>query len=210
MTNAEAELGSLYCDIMEELKARVTTMSEITKHLSPPSTDFENRHSHFMFEGLYLQLRLVCELLSRGMLVVQAADPSFAFRKFQKEYRADKIFNAVDQINPLCFPRPISDGNWIAGSTAQVQEHEPVFSSKSLKEAYFECDGVLHIWKLDVLRRPQVRELNQDFLKSWVERLLNGLNHHIVTLPVRNRHLLVQMHHPDNGKVSCTFASRSE
>lgn len=206
----EEELGPLYCDIMEEMKARVTTMSEVACHLRPPMTDIENRHSHFMFKGLYLQLRKVCELLSRGMLVVQSADPAFPFHKFQKEYRADKIFNEINKINSLCFPRPISGGDWIAGNIEHVQEHAPVFDHKSLKDAYIVCDGVLHAWKLGVLKRPRQTELNQDFVKSWVKRLLDGLNHHVVTLPVENRHLFVRMHDPENGNVSCTFASRAE
>lgn len=206
----EEELAPLYCDIMEELKARVTTMSEVAWQLSPPSTDIENRHSHFMFEGLYLQLRKVCELLSRGMLVVQSADPAFPFRKFQKEYRADKIFNEIQKINPLCFPRPISPGDWVEGNIEYVQEHAPIFDHEALKEAYIKCDGVLHAWKLDVLKRPKQTELNQDFLKSWVERLLNGLNHHVVTLPKENRHLFVQMHLPETGSVSCSFASKAK
>ncbi|UIP06796.1 hypothetical protein LY632_14165 [Erythrobacter sp. SDW2] len=200
---------------MEELKARVTTMSEVAWHLRPPSNASENRHSHFMFEGLYLQLRKVCELLSRGMLVIQAADPAFPFRRFQKEYRADKIFKVIifkviQNMNPRCFPRPISGGAWVAGCIEQVYEHSPVFDYKALKDAYVTCDGVLHVWKLDVLQKPRLSELNQDFVKSWVERLLNGLNHHVVSLPVENRHLFVRMHDPENGKVSCSFASKAK
>lgn len=204
----EAELGPLYCDIMEELKARTTTMSEIAWNLRPPLSDFENRHSTFVFEGLYLQLRKVCELLSRAMLVVQAADPVFPFSRYKKEYRADKIFNAVQSINPHCFPRPISVGDCLAGKVEPVQEYEPVFDFQTLKDAYFKCDGVLHSWKLNDLQRPKSIELNQDFLKGWIERILDGLNYHIVTLPVENRHIIVRMHNSENGNVSLNFASR--
>lgn len=205
----EDELAPLYCSIMEELKARVSTMSEVAWNIRQPVNEVEDRLCHFMLEGLYLQLRKVCELFSRGVLVIQSADPQFTFRKYQREYRADKIFRVIDEINPRCFPRPIDSWRGVPGSVEQINEYPAIFSSSDLKDAYFQCDVVLHAWKLEVLRKPRVTELNQDFIKGWVKKLLDGLNHHIVSLPTPDRHLVVQMHTPEQGHVTSMFVSTS-
>lgn len=208
MTDEEERLAIFYSATMEELKARVTTMSEIAYALRLPTSEIENRHSHFMFEGLYLQLRKVCELLSRAVLAVQSTKEGFTTADLNGAYRADKILKAVQAANPLCFPRPVAPGNWKAGEVEEVSEHEPVFTAEELCKAYVRCDELLHAWTMKDAQRERVKRLDQDFLKSWIVRLLDGLNHHVVSLPDEHRHMFVAMHDSESANVSCILACK--
>lgn len=203
----EQQIGPLYCDILAELKTRISTVSEVLAIVQPPRTEWEARHGCFLLEGLYLQMRKVCELLSRGMLVVQSANPEFQSRSLTKAYRADKLIKAMTQANPRSFPTPVSNGEWVSGSIEFISEYAPVFTAEELQSLYYKCEEILHIGTLKDLQSGQTQELNQDFLKEWNQRLIDGLNHHIVSLPSTDRVMLVNMGNSTSSTVTCTFAT---
>ncbi len=201
------EVGPLYCAIMEELKARVQTMGEIAHGIRRPTSSAHHRHNVFFFEGLYLQLRKVCELLAIAVLTAQTLDERFQKANLLAEYRADKLFKAVSRINPVCFPRPIQGGNWKPGATQLVWEHPPVFTAKDITSLYNTCDERMHAGKLRDFLRGRKTDLRQDLVKEWVEKLMTGLANHIIALPEAGRSMIVQMVDSENGQVNCRFAS---
>lgn len=203
----EDEIGSLYCDVMEELKARVSTVSEIAHGVGHPTSETHLRWNVFYLEGLYLQLRKCCELLAVGLLISQSVEERLRSKSLFGVYRADKILNRLEAINPLCFPRPVGPGDWKAGETQLVAEYPPIFTAKELRELYYFCDNLLHWGKLTDLLGGKQRELRQDFVQEWAIKLLDGLRNHKIDLPRKGRSLLVQMTDPETGHVCSRFAT---
>lgn len=203
----EDEVGPLYCDLMEELKARVQTLQEVVGGISEPTNEQHHRHNVFILEGLYLHLRKCCEILACAMLVAQAVDERFRSSALYKQYRADKLLEKVSRLNPLSFPRPVGPGNWTAGEVQIVAEYPPIFTARELKELYFACDERLHWGRLGEILSGKKRELRRDAIEMWVDKLITGLLNHKIDLPSRGRSMLVQMNDPETGRVCCRFAT---
>ena len=205
---SEDEIGTLYCDLMEELKARVQTVSEVVAGVGYHNSEQHLRHNVFILEGLYLQLRKCCELLATSLLITQAnSDHHASLKNSFGEYRADKLLSRIEKINPKSFPRPVGPGDWVAGKTQLVSEYPPVFTAIELKTLYFKCDVRLHWGTLNKLLGGKVTELRQDFIEDWVSKLLDGLRNHVIDLPQRGRSMLVQMTDPETGRVCSRFAT---
>ena len=204
---SEEEIATLYCDLMEELKARVSTISEVVWGIMPAETEQHLRHNVFVLEGLYLQLRKCCELLAASVVVSQANDARVRVRSLFGEYRADKMLDRLANISPSRFPRPVGHGEWVAGEIGLVSEYPPVFTEGELRELYYICDERMHWGRISELQKGKVRELRQDAIQGWVTKLLNGLQNHIIALPQTGRSMLVQMTDPETGRVCTRFAT---
>ena len=203
----EDEIGPLYCEVMEELKARVQTLHEVVEGVQNPKSAQHLRHNVFIMEGMYLQLRKCCEILAVGMLVAQSFDERARSKKLLGEYRADKLIERLRNINPLSFPRPVGPGEWMAGEVQLVSEFPPVFDARDIKDLYYECDNRLHWGRLEALLARKLTELRQDDIRIWVRKFMDGLSNHKIDLPQRGRSMLVQMADPETGRVCCRFAS---
>lgn len=203
----EEDVGPTYCAILEELKARVDTIAEVVSAIRSPTSAQHHRHNVFLFEGLYLQLRKVCELLSLSLLLVHHITDKAWAKTLIKEWRSDRLLDEVSKINPIGFPRPISPSDWRSGSNETLAEFPPVFTATDLKSLYVECGDRLHVGSLRNVLRNRTLELNQTLIREWVTKIQVGLSSHMIVLPHICRSLLVRMEDPETKQVSCTFAT---
>lgn len=206
----EEDVGPIYCAIMEELKARVDTIAEVASGIRPPTSAQHHRHNVFIFEGLYLQLRKVCELLALSLLLVHHMADEIWAKKLAKEWRSDRLLDEVAALNPIGFPKPISPSEWKSGSSERISEWPQVFTAAELKNLYSECGDRMHVGSLRNILRNRTRELNQTLIRDWVSKLQGGLSNHMIVLPQLDRSLLVRMQDPETKQVSCIFATNAE
>ena len=192
---------------MEELKSRVDTIAEFSQIILPPQNSQQERHNYFYFEGIYLHLRKVCELIALSMLLVHRMDGSPTAAKLLKEWKADALIDEVAKLNPIGFPKRIQAPEAAPGSVETVKEYPSVFSGADIKSLYYECGDKMHIGSLKNVLRNHTRELNLPVIQKWVERFQLGLANHMIVMPSVRRSIIVTMEDPKTKSVSCQFAT---
>jgi hypothetical protein len=203
----EEDIGTGYIAFMSELKARVDTIVEVVFSINPPSDERELRHNYFLFEGLYLQLRKVCEIIALSMLLVHRMDGTLSAMKLLQEYNAGRLINEITRLNPIGFPRSISEFDGKTDTEEAILELAPVFTAEDIRKLYHQCGDRLHMGSLHQLLSGRTRDLNQDVIKGWAGRFRQGLSNHMVVIPNRRRSFLVTMEERGTGRVVGQFAS---
>lgn len=203
------EIGRVYCQLMEEVKARTETVFEIATSLKNAQDEKTHRHNIFMFEGLYLHLRKICELLSISALLIHNCDDLESPIGKMDEYAADKLINMVEKINENGFPKPVAIGSIIEQTqTIYLSDAEYIFDGADLKSLYRTCGDIMHIGHLKDILRYKQRELNQDFVIQWCHKLIQGLKTHAIGFPDGERYLFVVMQTPDIPNVTCRLLTK--
>src|SRR5665213_3618026 len=93
------QLRLLYCDLMEEIKARHSIIENVFagKFNLPPFA---------ASEFCYLQLRVVCELIALACLAAHGDIEATRKGKLFKAYNADQIIKDLGRLHPDFYPRP--------------------------------------------------------------------------------------------------------
>ncbi|MWV27064.1 hypothetical protein [Aurantiacibacter rhizosphaerae] len=195
---------------MEELKARVNTIDEIVGGIRRPKDAKDERHNHFLFEGLYLHLRKVCELIALSMLLVHRMDGSANAGRLLKEWRADRLIDELTRMNPIGFPKRIDRVDALPGTTHEVNENPPLFTAKEIKALYHRCGDLMHVGSLRSVLNNRIRELNQFEVQEWVAKFKTGLANHMIVIPSTKMSLIVVMEDTQTKRVSCQFAKFAE
>jgi hypothetical protein len=87
----------LYCGLVEEIKIRVKSIQDvITGGISPPFPGLIAQ------EHCYVQLRMVCELVAIGCIVVH--NQTSEVSAFERLWNAKDIMDRLAKLNPYCFP----------------------------------------------------------------------------------------------------------
>lgn len=208
MPSVEA-VGKIYCQLMEEVKARTETVFELASALKEATDDKSNRHNIFVFEGLYLHLRKICELLALSTLAVHnCRDLKNPIGKLN-DYAADKLIKAVAKMNPNGFPKPVSVGATDDETkTIFLRDDNFIFDGGDLNELYRICGDLMHVGTLKDVLREKKRELNQDFIIRWCNKLIQGLGTHAIGFPDGERFLFVVMEAPEIPMVTCRLLTR--
>ena len=202
-------IGKMYCQLMEEVKARTETVFEFANDLKNTESEKQFRHNIFIFEGLYLHLRKICELLALSALLLHNCDDLDDPVGKMDEYAADKLINLVSKINPDGFPRPVSVGSIIEQTeTIYLRDDNYIFDGNDLKSLYRGCGDLMHVGTLTDILKFRQREVNQDFILSWCDKLIKGLGTHAIGFPDGKRFLFVVMATPDNSRVTCRLLTR--
>jgi hypothetical protein len=86
---------------MEEVKVRIQyTETALLGKLFIPS--------QIVRESAYLPLRLICELIALGCLVMHGDLKSVREKRFMKAYDAAKIIEGLEALHPHFYPMPIT------------------------------------------------------------------------------------------------------
>lgn len=203
------DVGRIYGTMMEEVKARTETVFEFANGLREPLDGRHHRHNIFIFEGLYLHLRKICELLALSSLLIHNCDDLERPIGKMDEIAADKLINLVSKFNPDGFPRPVSIGSVDQQrETIHLRDDEFVFTGADLRTLYHTCGEILHVGRLrDILNEKQ-RNLDQIWVIQWCEKLIKGLGTHAIGFPDGERFLFVVMQTPDIPNVICRLLTR--
>jgi hypothetical protein len=112
-----------YCNLMEELKARHAIIRSILE---------EARHGRFALspyilgELCFLQLRMICELIALGCLLIHGDIPATRTNRMQKAYGADWIIGRLEELHPSFYPLPGEQVLDDAGKVIQIRPNIPI------------------------------------------------------------------------------------
>jgi len=192
-----------YTAVLQEIRLRLTSLNAVSNILQPSLSLNHEFYNLVLLDGLYSQLRKVCELIAIGIVVAQNTDDRKVARQVDGAYRADVIIKKTMRLNDRCFPRPIIIRDDRQGRSFG-HEQPPVFTRDEFKELYLECDRHLHVGRLR-LDGMQRKSANQNYIDYWSNRLEAGLATHVIELPGNDRGIFADMR---GSEVRCATGDR--
>ncbi len=98
---SEDDRIAAYRILMEEVKGRIAVIEEAL------AGKFDGLlPSNGVHELCYLELRMICEIVAVGVLIVHGDVSGIYNAKIVKQHAADWILNALAKLHPAAFPRP--------------------------------------------------------------------------------------------------------
>jgi hypothetical protein len=187
-------LLTLYCDLMEEIKRRTDVVFAVIQgRIGVP---------HIVgVELVYLQLRMICELIALACLTAHGDVPEAKSKRLTKEYNADQIIKALERLHPAFYPMPGRQVRDQAGKVVEIAAvDEPHLTKRDLRRLYGECGDFLHRGNIEQFMKG--RSLPEfSHLEAWVKKITSLLNHHQIQLIDMKRQLWVIIQASSDGRV---------
>jgi len=178
---------NLYAALMEEIKIRIglTEMAIQGKLFI---------HSQLVREISYLQLRLICELIALGCLVVHGDIKTVREKRFMKEYDASKIITGLQVLHPNFYPLPI-----VTEFDFDSKGHHrtvPITSAFLTKQELITLCGKsgdhLHRGSIKKLMKPRNLNIPNSYpdIWEWLKKIGTLLSNHQIGLLGGKTHVL--------------------
>jgi hypothetical protein len=183
-----------YCNMMEEVKLRTRVIHAFAANTTNAV------YKATTIESVYLQFRKILELIAFGSLVANESVYSTVYLDYAKEWRAKRLLERLEQVNPGFYPRPIDEVpskqsgvkiDWVDVATGFLTKDEFV-------ELYEQSSSLIH--------SPNPFKPQTDYasaerrMREWDEKIRRLLNCHQIHLVGDPNIYLVHMKEAD-GKV---------
>jgi len=125
-----------YSEIMREVSQRLWWLDRIL-------TGKTGMSALLVRDSGFLQVRMICELIAYGCLMVHGDIEETQTPKLQKEYQADKIMRQLAKLHPDFFPQAhvkiaVGPGRW------HFEMMERALNQREFGEFYGRCGDALH------------------------------------------------------------------
>ncbi|PDQ18381.1 hypothetical protein CN311_25105 [Mesorhizobium sanjuanii] len=164
-----------YRGILVEIKYRVEAIDAILEGQLP-------LRGRIAEELCYLQLRMICELIAIGCLIIHG-NLSAKKADLLKSYKADWILRVLSEMHPKFFPTPLEPKDSDGSPPAWIHKTDGFMRKGELIEFYNKHAGAK-------LHRGSARNILKsdgplDFpsIKRWRDKIVGLLNRHIITSP---------------------------
>jgi hypothetical protein len=193
----------LYCGLMEEIKIRVKSINTVLAgQIVPPFP------AAIAQEHCFVQLRMVCELIAIGCIVVH--NQTSAVNAFEKLWNANDIMGRLEKLNPYFFPRAVSVIRWPDGQGFDIHDAipEPLTKEQFLK-LYGRCGNALHRGHLrKIATRVPLKEIRLDEITKMLDSIVRLLRaHKISSADYKNHYICVMEDTPGGACAIVTSAS---
>jgi hypothetical protein len=184
-----------YCDLMEEIKLRVSVVNF-----------FISGQGHALYqpatlESVCLQLRKILELIAFGSLVANKDAYTSVYAKASRGWNAADLLRELEQVNPAFYPVPVIEvPSKIPGvSKEHKKRHADYLAKSGFKEVYGRCGVMAHA------ANPYGKGIDynyyQQMLPLWRTRIMNLLNAHEIHLVNRPGLYVIHMKEDRDDKV---------
>ncbi len=195
---------SSYCKLMEELKLRHAIVLDVVENakngrfvLSPA----------ILGELCFLQLRMICELIALGCLIIHGDIPAARTNKMTKAYQADWIISRLEQLHPSFYPQPCEQSLDKQGNVIELKPvTEPYLTKTDLLKLHASCGLKLHRGSLKTVMDARSFDLAQ--VASWLAKIATLLNQHQIPSIDDNHVVVIIMRGKDDGKIHAYAATR--
>lgn len=182
-----------YRGLMEEIRYRVEAIDSV----------LERRvllRARIAEELCYLQLRMICELIAVGCLIIHG-DLSAKKADLMKSYQADRILRGLDQLHPKFFPVALELEDAPTTPPSWVHKKDGYLTKSDLMTLYTrEAGGILHRGSAkNILAKDREPRFNQ--IGVWKDKIVGLLNRHIITSR-DERNIGYFIMRDENGRVS--------
>jgi hypothetical protein len=150
-------------------------------------------------EVSYLQLRMVCEVIAVGCLLVHGDVPASRTKLLKRQYKADAIIKVLESIHPDFYPTSgqikydLSNQPWHFVETT-VTGH--ILTKDDLRSLYHEAGDFLHRGALTFVLPAKIRKVRLETIQGWLMKIRNLLHNHRIQLIGGEQELWIDMHGP--------------
>lgn len=198
-----SEAAKIYCSCMEDAKARLALLRDITQGHSPLGSDGLDG------EVVCLLLRRVVEQIAFGSLVAHKEIYEEAHSDLMTVWSAKRLISRLEKVHADFFPMPVKRG---VSQDPNVQHHfepitEGVLTKEELEFLYDKTSDGIHTWNPF---KDAERVLNfERSIDEWVSRIEALLSHHVVRFLGTDEVWLIQMDSPEDHRVHAYVAPRA-
>lgn len=191
---AELSPPNAYVAYMTELRERINRIDKIISGHSPM------RNEAWDTEVVCLLLRKSLEHMVFASLIAQRDAYTNVFSDFMTHWNAKRLLKKLEQVHPDFYPKPVAFPTVYPGPINHLLDVEDGYLTKDdFVTLYDVCSQVIHTrnpyqpgpWVIDT-QRP---------LSEWANRLKRLLDVHYLRLAGVPGVWVVQMVHPNDGKV---------
>jgi hypothetical protein len=182
----------LYLDLMDEARIRITGIGSVIEHRNQWAPKL-------LEEFVYLQLRMLCEIIAVGCLI---AHGDIKDRKTLKAWSAQAIMDALDRIGADSYPRGVKIS--VDEKTKELTwdyHKDTQLSKKELVALWNKCGAFLHRGALSKLLANIGKQLKVELdpVLSDVEKIQNLLAQHVIFAADNHSHFLVALLTTEGG-----------
>ena len=166
-----------YRALMEEIKWRSQIIE--TAHTLPLP------RPGAAIEISYLQLRMICEVIAQGCLLVHGDVPASRTARLKKEYQADAIISALERLHSDFYPVPceikynLNNQPW---TVVEPKVTKPILDKQSLCRLYYEAGRYLHRGPLSFVLPAKIRKVRLETILGWTTKIRHLLHNHRINL----------------------------
>jgi hypothetical protein len=192
---------TIYANLMEEARYRIEAMdAALSGRLPLPDMILE--------EFIYLQIRLLCEIVALGCLIAPGDFTQDQLTKLRDEYDADKIIKTLAPLSATFFPEPIRISVGPPSPTdpkgsvhIDLAPAGSFLTKDELLSLYGRTGNYLHRGKLKRLEsRPPYSAVDLGSATAYAKKTLGLLDQHRIRSLDNLRHWYCALKGPD-GKV---------
>lgn len=204
----DESIRKLYANLMEEVKLRIDCIDRAVKgQMGFPGP--------IVREFCYIQLRLLCELISLSCLVAHGDIPATYSKQLGKQYSADAIMRELEKLRTHFYPIPVKqtttrlDGTHKQHNLAAINQSP--LSKESLLELYADTHKHLHrgnVRKLLNSATPIEEQTNFPEIIKWAQRINDLLNHHFIAISEHKLIVCMLRNAENNNKSQVVSAER--
>lgn len=201
-TQKQIEAASLYANIMEEIKIRISAIDAGTSRTL-------NLPAQIVKEHCYLQIRMICELIALGCLVAHG-DITTNSKGIHKQWAADKIMDELEKLHPDFYPIPSlqTGGTRPSGLTPRIPHPLP---KDELLKLYGLCGNTLHRGSVkNLLKQKSPVQIHYPDITKLAQKLNDLLAVHLVVMRgAKHMFICVLRNAGDHHKVQIAIAERA-
>lgn len=169
----EESIG-LYANIMAEVKVRIEFILRIANaKVEMPALIGR--------EICYLQLRMVCELIALGCLLLHGDIKAAQAKDITKSYKADDLMRRLEAMHADFYPRPSIPTDSDTGITHFEPHPGPYLTKEDLIELVRRSGNIVHRGNLRRLLKGQERvQAELPDVLEWAQKIISLLDKHLV------------------------------
>ena len=189
-----------YCNCMEDIKQRLLKVNKILSGHSPL------RNEGLDGEVVCLLIRKSLEQIAFSTLIAHKEAYTRVHTDFAKTWRVKELLKRIEAIHPNFYPKPVTFTSIDTGNVKHLLDIEDGYLTRDdFIFLYNTCSKVIHTWN-PYAPGPRV-VVTQRPLSEWVHRIQRLLDLHYLQFVSENGVWVIQMNHPDDGKVHAFPAS---
>jgi hypothetical protein len=192
-TQQQTEAGRRYASLLDEAMGRINCVdAAVTGRLGLSPA--------LVREFSYLQIRMLCEVVSLGCLVAHGDIAETQSGALQKEWSANRIINRLGSLHPNFYPHPIR--LTFAPGHVHFDRVESGFLTKAeLLRLYRKCGSILHRASLENLVPNANERHSPDFtdVVEWTNKIIKLLDQHHIASVDNLSHFICMLKNEDTG-----------
>lgn len=184
-----------YCDLMEEIKKRVSVVDF-----------FITNQGHALFqpttvESVGLQMRKILELIAFASMTANKEAYSAAYANFASHWNARLLLRDLERINPDFYPDPVVEepSPDLRALHRLAKRQQDYLDKAEFEKVYEKCGALMHSENPYGSRTDYAYYIRE--LPSWRTRIVNLLNNHQIRLLNEEGFWLIHMKEDRDDRV---------